>query len=37
MESTALKESRGDRLFNFFNYSMLTVVLLVVLYPIVFV
>ncbi|TDF92716.1 carbohydrate ABC transporter permease [Paenibacillus piri] len=37
MESAALKESSGDRLFNYINYAMMTLVFIVVLYPIVFI
>jgi multiple sugar transport system permease protein/putative aldouronate transport system permease protein len=35
--STAIQDSRGDRIFSFFNYVFLTLVLIAVLYPLVYV
>jgi multiple sugar transport system permease protein/putative aldouronate transport system permease protein len=35
--STAIRDSRGDRIFTYFNYAFLTVVLLLVLYPLIYV
>lgn len=36
-KTSAIHESRGDRIFNFFNYAFLTVILLAVLYPLIYV
>ncbi len=36
-KSSAIHESRGDRIFNIFNYAFLTVILLAVLYPLIYV
>lgn len=35
--STAIQDSRGDRIFTFFNYVFLSLILIVVLYPLVYV
>jgi multiple sugar transport system permease protein/putative aldouronate transport system permease protein len=37
VETTVLKDSRGDRIFNFINYTIMLGILIVVLYPIVIV
>jgi multiple sugar transport system permease protein/putative aldouronate transport system permease protein len=37
VETDKLLDSRGDRIFNIFNYMMITIVLIIVLFPIVFV
>jgi putative aldouronate transport system permease protein len=36
-QSSTIRDSRGDRIFSFFNYLFLTVILLAVLYPLIYV
>ena len=35
--ATAIHDSRGDRIFSIFNYLFLTVILVLVLYPLIYV
>ncbi|MFO7633869.1 MAG: hypothetical protein R6W76_15095 [Caldilinea sp.] len=35
--STRIRENRGDRIFNFVNYTILTIFFIVVLYPLIYV
>jgi putative aldouronate transport system permease protein len=37
LENLAIKETRSDRIFNIVNYSLLSVLLIIVLYPLIFI